>query len=310
MQTILGSGGDISRYLAKELKQYTDQIRLVSRHPEIVNADDELMALDLSIRENVLKAIEGSDVVYLTVGFRYDLKVWQSQWNTLVTHVIEGCLQYNAKLVFFDNVYMYDKDAIPYMTEESQINPPSEKGKVRAQNVALINDAILHKNLKAVIARCADFYGPDAKNGILNLLVLDNVATGKKAMWQGSADKVHSFTYSPDAAKATALLGNTDSAYGQVWHLPTSAERLTGRQFIKMAAEMAHVKNSYLLLSTFILSLIGIFNKTMKELVEMQYQNKQDYFFDSTKFCETFSFTPTSYEKGMRASLNLNVEKS
>jgi len=310
MQTILGSGGDISRYLAKELKQYTDQIRLVSRHPEIVNADDELMALDLSIRENVLKAIEGSDVVYLTVGFRYDLKVWQSQWNTLVTHVIEGCLQYNAKLVFFDNVYMYDKDAIPYMTEESQINPPSEKGKVRAQNVALINDAILHKNLKAVIARCADFYGPDAKNGILNLLVLDNVATGKKAMWQGSADKVHSFTYTPDAAKATALLGNTDSAYGQVWHLPTSAERLTGRQFIKMAAEMAHVKNSYLLLSTFILSLIGIFNKTMKELVEMQYQNKQDYFFDSTKFCETFSFTPTSYEKGMRASLNLNVEKS
>jgi nucleoside-diphosphate-sugar epimerase len=310
MQTILGSGGDISRYLAKELKQYTGQIRLVSRHPEIVNADDELMALDLTVRENVLKAIEGSDVVYLTVGFRYDLKVWQSQWNTLVTHVIEGCLQYNAKLVFFDNVYMYDKDAIPYMTEESQINPPSEKGKVRAQNVALINDAILHKNLKAVIARCADFYGPDAKNGILNLLVLDNVATGKKAMWQGSADKVHSFTYTPDAAKATALLGNTDSAYGQVWHLPTSAERLTGRQFIKMAAEMAHVKNSYLLLSTFILSLIGIFNKTMKELVEMQYQNKQDYFFDSTKFCETFSFTPTSYEKGMRSSLNLNVEKS
>lgn len=303
MQTILGSGGDISRFLAKELKQYTKKIRLVSRHPERVNADDEIMALDLTERENVLKAIEGSEVVYLTVGMKYDLKVWQAQWPALVENVIDGCLRYNCKLVFFDNVYMYDKDAIPHMTEESPINPPSKKGAVRAKNVVLINDAIRNKNLKAVIARSADFYGPSAKNGILNVLVLNNIAEGKKANWMSSADKIHSFTYAPDAAKATALLGNTDSAYGQVWHLPTSAERLSGRQFIKMATGMAGVKNSYMLLNGFLLSLIGIFNSVLKELVEMQYQNTQDYFFDSNKFCKAFSFTPTSYEDGIRASL-------
>ena len=303
MQTILGSGGDVSRSLAKELKQFTSQIRLVSRHPERVNADDELMVLDLSKRENVLKAIEGSEVVYLVIGLKYDLRIWQAQWPVIVQHVIEGCLLYNCKLVFFDNVYMYDRDAIPNMTEESPINPPSKKGKVRLQNVELINDAILNKNLKAVIARCADFYGPSSKNGILNILVLNNVLKGKKANWQANVDKIHSFTYIPDAAKATALLGNTDSAYGQVWHLPTSFEKLTGRQFIKMATSMVNVKNSYLLLNTFLLSLIGIFNRTIKELVEMQYQNTQDYFFNSDKFCKTFSFTPTSYEDGMREVL-------
>ena len=308
MQTILGSGGDISDFLAKELKLYTKKIRLVSRHPQRVNDDDELMPLDLSERANVLKAIEGSEVVYLTVGMKYNLKVWQSQWPALVGHVIEGCLKYNCKLVFFDNVYMYDKDAIPHMTEESPVNPPSRKGAVRAENIALINDAILHKNLKAVIARSADFYGPSAKNGILNVLVLNNISAGKKANWLANADKVHSFTYSPDAAKATALLGNTDSAYGQVWHLPTSAERLTGRQYIKMATGMAGVKNSYMLLGKFLLSFIGIFNSVLKELVEMQYQNTQDYFFNSDKFCKTFSFTPTSYEEGMRASLKAGAK--
>jgi nucleoside-diphosphate-sugar epimerase len=304
MQTILGSGGDISRLLAKVLKQYTTQIRLVSRHPEQVNADDELMALDLSERENVLKAIAGSDVVYLTVGFKYDLRIWKSQWPLLIKNVIEGCLLYDCKLVFFDNVYMYDKTSIPHMTEESAINPPSAKGKVRMENVSLIQDAILHKNLKAVIARCADFYGPGAKNGILNVLVLDNIAKGRKANWQANADKVHSFTYVPDAAKATAILGNTDSAYGQVWHLPTSRERLTGREYIKMATGMAKVKNSYMLLSPLLLSFIGIFNRLLKELVEMQYQNTQDYFFNSDKFCKTFSFTATSYEEGIREVLN------
>lgn len=177
------------------------------------------------------------------------------------------------------------------MTEKSPINPPSKKGKVRLQNVDLINDAILNKKLKALIARSADFYGPSAKNGILNIMVLNNVAKGKKANWQADADKIHSFTYVPDAAKATALLGNTESAYGQVWHLPTSAERLTGRQFIKMATEMTNMKNSYMLLGSFTLSFIGVFNRTIKELVEMQHQNTQDYFFNSNKFCKTFSFT-------------------
>jgi nucleoside-diphosphate-sugar epimerase len=303
MQTILGAGGDISISLAKELKQYTQKVRLVSRHPERVNADDELMAMDLSVKENVLKAIEGSEVVYLTVGFIYDVRVWQKQWPAIVNHVIEGCLKYNCKLVFFDNVYMYDKNAIPNMTEDSPMNPPSKKGKVRLHNVELINDAIKNKNLKALIARSADFYGPSAKNGILNVLVLDNVAKGKKPNWQADANKVHSFTYVPDAAKATALLGNTDSAYGQVWHLPTSAERLTGKQFVTLATGTANIKNSYMVLKPFLLSIIGIFNRTMKELVEMQYQNTQDYFFNSDKFCKTFSFTPTSYEDGIREVL-------
>jgi len=299
MQTILGAGGDISISLARELKQYTNRIRLVSRNPERVNANDELMALDLSVRKNVLKAIEGSEVVYLTVGFKYDVRIWQKQWPEIIQNVIEGCLKYNCKLVFFDNVYMYDKNAIPDMREDSPLNPPSKKGKVRLQNVEMINNAIKNKNLKAVIARSADFYGPCSRNGILNLLVLDNVAKGKKANWQANANKIHSFTYIPDAAKATALLGNTDSAYGQIWHLPTSAERLTGKQFITMATGMTNTKNSYMLLKPFLLSVIGIFNRTMKELVEMQYQNTQDYFFNSDKFCKAFSFTPTSYEEGI-----------
>jgi nucleoside-diphosphate-sugar epimerase len=303
MQTILGAGGDVADLLAKELKQYTKQIRLVSRHPKKVNEDDELLALDLLNKENVFQAIKGSEVVYLTVGLKYDSKVWQAQWPVIVQNVIEGCLKYNCKLVFFDNVYMYDKKAIPNMTEDSSINPPSRKGEVRAQNVKLINQAILEKGLKVVIVRSADFYGPSSKNGILNTLVLSNVLKDKKANWQADVDRIHSFTYLPDAAKATALLGNTDSAYGEVWHLPTSPERLTGRQLITIATGIMEMKNSYMILGPFMLSFLGIFNRTIKELVEMQYQNTQDYFFNSDKFCSKFSFVPTSYEAGIREVL-------
>ncbi len=65
---------------------------------------------------------------------------------------------------------------------------------------------------------------------------------GKKADWFGSLDHKHSFTYTPDAAKATALLGNTTDAYNQVWHLPTAQNPYTGREWINNIAKQLNVK--------------------------------------------------------------------
>ena len=48
MQTILGSGGGIALPLAKELKSYTEQIRLISRNPKKVNDTDELFPIDVN----------------------------------------------------------------------------------------------------------------------------------------------------------------------------------------------------------------------------------------------------------------------
>ncbi|HPZ87461.1 MAG TPA: NAD-dependent epimerase/dehydratase family protein [Flavihumibacter sp.] len=303
MQTILGAGGDIGKFLAKDLVSYTDQIRLVARHPQYVNGNDELFPADLLQAEAVSKAVAGSEIVYLTVGLPYDIRVWSAQWPVIMQHVINACLEHGSKLVFFDNVYMYDKTAIPHMREDSPTLPPSRKGAVRAKLVAMLNDAMQNRGLKALIARSADFYGPGAKNGILNTLVINNFQKGKSAMWQSDPNKIHSLTYVPDAAKATALLGNTDSAYNQVWHLPTSREKLTGKQFIEMTASMAGCKPSYTVLRPFMISLLGLFMRVMKELQEMQYQNNQDYFFDSEKFNQAFSFTPTRYADGIRQSL-------
>lgn len=68
------------------------------------------------------------------VGFEYKLKVWEDKWPKLMRAVIDACIKHKAKLVFFDNVYLYDNNAIPHMTEESAINPPSKKGMVRKRN--------------------------------------------------------------------------------------------------------------------------------------------------------------------------------
>ena len=118
----------------------------------------------------------------------------------------EGC-----KLVFFDNVYMYDKDHLNPMNEDTLVNPPSKKGQIRAQIAQMIMEKVKTGKVKALIARSADFYGPSIKNGsILTETVFKPLSTSKTANWLANDSFRHSFTFTPDAGKATALLGNSE----------------------------------------------------------------------------------------------------
>ncbi|MGM9508377.1 NAD-dependent epimerase/dehydratase family protein [Larkinella sp. GY13] len=303
MQTILGSGGTIGSDLAKELPAFTDRIRLVSRNPKKVNPTDELFPADLTNRDHVFKTVEGSEVVYLTVGFEYSHKVWREKWPALMRNTIDACKKWGAKLVFFDNVYLYDVNAIGHMTEESTINPSSKKGKVRAEIAAMLMDEVKQGTLTALIARAADFYGPNNDKSVLVETVVKNFRKGKAANWFARLDKVHTFTYTPDAAKATALLGNTASAYNQVWHLPTDATRLTGQQWIDLFAKEMNVKPKSSALPIWMIRLVGLFVPAMREFPEMAYQYDREYVFDSSKFEKAFHFEPTKPAEGVKRTV-------
>ncbi|MDQ3847214.1 MAG: NAD-dependent epimerase/dehydratase family protein [Bacteroidota bacterium] len=304
MQTILGAGGAIGKELAKELYRFTDKVRLVSRTPETITDKDELMAVDITNAEQTERAVQGSDVVYLTAGLPYKLKVWQQQWPQVMRNVIYACTRHNARLVFFDNMYLYDKNSLHNITEDAPVNPPSKKGGVRARIAQMLFDKVNTGELTAMIVRSADFYGPGVTNSILIEMVYKNMKKGKKAMWFADADKVHSFTYVPDAAKATALLGNTPDAYNQVWHTPTDVQKITGRQWVELFAQEMNIKPRFTVLGKGMVQVLGLFIPVLRESVEMMYQYDRDYFFNSAKFTERFRFEPTPYQEGVREVVN------
>lgn len=302
MQTILGAGGAIGIPLAKELPNYTDKIRLVGRNPKKINPDDELFSADLTSHDQVSEAVKGSDVVYLVAGLKYDTRTWQEQWPKIMNNVIEASIKHNSKLVFFDNVYMYGL-VKGWMTEETPFNPCSRKGEVRAKIASRLIDAYQKKELEAVIVRSADFYGPDNRGSVFNMLTLDKLKTGKKANWLITDKALHTFTFTPDAAKATALIGNTPEAFNQTWHLPSDKNVLTGEGFIKLAADMLNVKPDYTVFKKWQLRMVSLFNPIVRESLEMAYQNEYDYLFDSSKYESYFKQKPTPYREGIAAYL-------
>lgn len=310
MQTIIGSGGAIGVELAKALTEYTNDIRLVSRNPKKVNSTDNLFPADVTNFQELEKAVKGSEVVYVTVGFPYSYTIWNEKWPKFIADLIGICQNESCKLVFFDNIYMYGEEHLNGMTEETPINPPSKKGVIRKEIAQMILDGVKAGTLKALIARSADFYGPSIENSsLLTETVFKPLSKGKKANWLGGDNYKHSFTYTVDAAKATAILGNTDAAYGQVWHLPTASNPPNGKQWVEMIAKGLGVKPRYQVASKFMVRILGLFMPIMRETVEMVYQYDRDYVFDSSKFEREFDFKPTSYEAGIDAVVKADYRK-
>lgn len=303
MQTILGANGTIGSVLASELTNYTGKIRLVSRNPKRVNATDELFPADLTEPGAVDKAVAGSEVVYLVVGFDYKLRVWEENWPKLMRSAIDACIRHNSRLVFFDNVYLYDINEIGHMTETSEVNPPSRKGLVRKQIAQMLMDEVKAGKLMALIARSADFYGPGNEKSFVTEMVYKNLKRGKQASWFVDADKKHSFTYTPDAARATALLGNTADAYNQIWHLPTDKNTPTGRELIALYAKEMNASDRVSVMPLWLIKTLGLFIPVLKEMPEMIYQYDRDYIFDSSKFERKFDFRITTYQEGVKKAV-------
>lgn len=298
MHTILGAGGPVANALTQELAQHNETIRLVSRKTiETTSPNISWKKADLLNYSEVLEATKGSTVIYLCAGLVYDKDVWKQQWPILIKNVIDVTKATGARLIFFDNVYMYGLTDGP-MTEETPYKPSSLKGEIRAGIANTVMNEIEAGTIRGSIARAADFYGTHSKNSFFDMMVLDKYANKEKAQWIGSTKVKHNFSYIPDMGKAMYLLGQNPDSDNQIWHLPT-APPLTGQEFIEMAASIYNVKPSYMKINKLLLFLVGLFQKVVMGAVEMYYQYDHDYIFDSSKFEKAFNFKPTSYKDGI-----------
>ena len=305
MQTILGANGQIAEELTREVyRHYTKDIRLVSRNPKAVHDTDQLFPANLLDEEATNKAVEGSEIAYLTVGLPVDSSIWEKQFPRIMKNVIAACKKHHCKLVFFDNTYMYAKNDTP-QTEESPFEPVGRKSKVRAVMAEMVLKEMKAETLQAVICRAPEFYGPQKTQSFTNSLIFDPIKRHQTLRVPLRDDTKRTLIWTPDASKATALIGNTADAFGQTRHLPCDDQRLTYREWIALASEICGRELSYKVLNIWQFRLGGLFNKAIRELQELLPRYSEDNLFVSDKFRKRFpEFTITSYPQGIREILD------
>ncbi|MGS5089205.1 NAD-dependent epimerase/dehydratase family protein [Hydrogenophaga sp. A37] len=302
LHTVLGAGGVIARELSLQLARDGQRIRQVSRHPVAVQAGDGLKTADLLDERATADAVAGSEVVYLVAGLPYSATVWQAQWPRVMQNAINACLRHGARLVFFDNVYAYGR-VDGAMLEDTPFNPCSRKGEVRAAIATTLLDAMQRGELQALIARSADFYGPGARLSLLEAVFFARLRAGKAPQWVGNPDLAHTFTFTPDAGRALAALGQAPEAFGQTWHLPTAQTMdggpVTGRALARVACALAGQRDRLQVAPRWLLKAMGWFVPVLRENDEMMYQYQNAYRFDSGKIEQALGLQPTLCGEGL-----------
>lgn len=298
--TILGANGNIAKVISSELRNNGIRVRQVSRNPKPMAPEDEIVKADLLNASQVSEAVKGSEVVFLVAGITYKTAIWKHEWPIIMRNTLDACIAHGAKLVFFDNMYALDPAQVGHLTEETPMNPQSEKGKVRKQILEMLWKEVKAGKLKAIVARAADFYGPGANNSVLQELVINRMKAEKNPQWLYSGNKKHSFTYIPDAGKATAFLALQESAWNQTWNLPTDPSYPSGKEITTILNQLLSKNAKLQVMASWMVSLLGLFIPVLKEVKELRYQSDQDYCLDSSKIERAYGLKPTPIEQGLK----------
>ena len=197
-----------------------------------------------------------------------------------------------ALLVSLENLYGYGPTEGKAMTEDLPLAATTVKGRTRAAMTEELLAAADAGRVRIAIGRASDFFGAGATESSLGERVFANAIAGKRADFIGNPDLPHTYSYIPDIAAGLATLGTDERAIGGVWHLP-GPETVTTRELLELvAADVGHPVGVRSLPKLAVRAL-GLFNPTLRELVELSYEFEQPFVLDTTKYQSTFGSEAT-----------------
>lgn len=297
---VIFGAGPLGRAVMEELVHRGCSVRLVHRSgTAVVPPGVELIRGDASEADQVMRISKDADVVYHCTGLPYP------QWNQLpqtMNGLIEGVSRTNAVLVYGDNLYAYGPIE-GKVSESNPYRPVGRKTTIRAQAADMLMDAHRQGRIRAAIGRGPGFYGPGVTLSVLGSGIFDNLIANKPMDALGNIDAPHSLIYIKDFARGLVTLGAMDKALGEIWHVPCD-RTASVRELTQMIASLLGKVPKYRIANKLLLTLLSMFNPTMREFQEIFYQYQRPFIMDDSKFRNTFDFKVTPHEEALRMTLD------
>ncbi|SER43980.1 Nucleoside-diphosphate-sugar epimerase [Gracilibacillus ureilyticus] len=299
---VLGATGGMGREIVSELTDRGIEVIAFARKKERLiqiyesNRLVKIRCGDMLNIQDVLEAAKGTDVIIHSVNVPYEQ--WQEKLFIIMKHAIKAAQENNAKLAIVDNIDAYGKGNREKLQEDLPKQPHTKKGKIRLE----LENVVKSSKVSYLIAHFPDFYGPHAENALLNYY-LHSVVGKKRPMFVGNPNVMREYIYTPDGAKAMVNLVLSEAAYGQNWNIP-AAEVITGNQIFQIVESLTNKNGKPVIVNKMMIRMIGLFNKTMREAVEMLYLMEEPIVLDGTKYEREIGTLPkTPYEAGIRETL-------
>jgi nucleoside-diphosphate-sugar epimerase len=302
---IFGAAGAIGSAVGAELERRGIHFRVVGRsRPNLEQAfgkmaNAEVFPADLSEARSAGAAARGVDTIIYCVGLPYPSH--QLHPALMRTTLEAAKLVEVSRLVLPSSVYSYGVPRASSVAETHPREPHTRKGKYRKEQEDLLMAAHAAGGPQGMIVRLPDFYGPHADLGLANPIFRAALA-GKTANWVGPDNTPHEFVFVPDTGPVIVDLASRAECYGEAWNFG-GAGTINTMDFITRIYRAVGRAPKYRAAGAGLLKVLGWFNPTIREVVEMLYLQETPVILDDRKLLAKLPVHKTSYDDGIRQTL-------
>lgn len=302
---LLGAAGAIGKSIAAALRSRGTRYRVVGRNPERLKSSfgndplAEISAWNPEDPASVRAACRDADTLVYLVGVPYD----KFQLHpVLMQKTLNGAIAEGVRrLLLIGTVYPYGRPTTPTVAETHAREPHTFKGKMRKAQEELVLKAHAEGKIRGAVLRLPDFYGPGVEASFLHSL-FQAAAKGGTANLVGPIDAPHEFVYVPDVGPVALALAGEAGAYGRWWNF-AGAGTITQREIAEKVFAMAGRKPKFRVAGKTTLQFLGLFQPSMRELVEMHYLVTTPVLMDDSALHALLgNVHKTSYADGLKST--------
>lgn len=248
-------------------------------------------------KTSILSVCEGADTIFHSINIPYPQ--WKGSLPRIMENILDGAREAHANLVVVDNIYAYGRSNGEKVTESTEKNPHTKKGKIRLE----LNKMVEKSGIPYIIAHFPDFYGPNGEDTLLHY-TFKKVAQNQSTRFIGKLHVKREYIYLPDGAKALVELTFRNDTYNEHWNIPGPGV-ISGHEIVQILKNGLGYDKKVGTVTKTMLAFLGIFNPMMREMVEMMYLTEQPVVLSGEKFASRIGPLPkTPYEQGMIETIN------
>jgi nucleoside-diphosphate-sugar epimerase len=300
---VVFGGGQAGPLLAERLLAAGHRVRLVKRNAAIVPEGIGLHLGDATDPAFCERAVEGAAAVYHCLHPPYDRRAWAQYLPVFMTNLVRAAGRAGARLVVLDNVYALGRTGGRPLDEDTPPNPCSRKGEIRARVAAQLFEAHAKGEVRAIVGRASDFYGPRGTLTAFGDRFWPAVLAPKQVKMPLVLDTPHTYHYLPDvAAGLAALAAAPDDMIGRAWMLPCARAESTRAVVERLARALGRSIDAVEMPRWFIKA-TARFIPIVREVEEMLYQWDEPFVVDDRRIRERLGLAPTDPVEAARATV-------
>ena len=282
---VIGATGGIGGAVTRALIAHGWTVKALNRDPTraakaVGLANIDWICGDAMNPDDVVAAAHGCALIVHAAN-PPGYKDWDKLIGPMMESSIAAAKATGARILLPGNVYNFDPARDPVVTETTPERPVSRKGKLRVA----MEQRLLESEVKALIVRAGDFYGPGASASSWFGQMVKAGKPVRRVVYPGARNAGHAWAYLPDLAETMVRLAEREAElddyavfnFGGTWFQ-------RGEDMAKAILRVAEQPDSRIAAFPWFAAIaVSPFVPLFREVLEMRYLWKRPLRLDNAK---------------------------